>query len=60
LAERADTNPADISGLTDADWAEISSLMRTYKAGGEEALLKAMNELNKQDPDRYVRIVSAL
>jgi len=34
--------------------------MRAYKAGGEEALLKAMNELNEQDRDRYVRIVSAL
>jgi len=60
LADPADTNPADVSGLTDADWAEVSALMRAYKAGGEEALLKAMNELNEQDRDRYVRIVSAL
>ena len=60
MAEPANNNPADISRLTDADWAEISTLMRAYKAGGEEALLKAMNELNKQDRDRYMRIVSAL
>ena len=35
--------------MTDDDWAEINTLMQAYQVGGEEALLKAMNDLKKHD-----------
>jgi hypothetical protein len=48
----------DPSGLTDADWAEISKLQQAYKEGGKRALNKAMAAL-ANDPIRYVAVVGA-
>ena len=38
----------------------MSSLMRVFETRGEEALLKAMNELKEKDPNCFSRIVGAL
>ena len=54
------TDRVDASALTDSDWTEMSALMRVYEARGEEALLKAMNELKDKDPNCFSRIVGAL
>jgi hypothetical protein len=35
----------DPSGLSDADWTEISRLQRIYSQGGNVALSKALDEL---------------
>ena len=53
-----DWEPADTSGLTDADWAEINKLRRAYETGGESALLAAVQELMK-DPVRCTRVIGA-
>ena len=45
----------DSSNLTDADWAEINKLQRTYKDGGKKALNKAIAAL-ATDPIRFVRV----
>ena len=50
--------PSDISGLTDADWAEINKLKRAYEMGGDEALSAAFQELMK-DPVRCTRVIGA-
>jgi len=54
------TDQVDAPALTDSDWTEMSALMRVYEARGEEALLKAMNELKDKDPNCFTRIVGAL
>ena len=48
----------DSSGLTDADWAEINKLKKAYETGGQKALSKAFDDLNK-DPIAYVRVIGA-
>jgi hypothetical protein len=48
----------DISGLTDADWAEINRLQDAYKEGGKRALNKAMAVLAK-DPIRFASVIGA-
>jgi hypothetical protein len=53
-----DWEPADTSGLTDADWAEINKLRRAYETGGESALLAALQELMKA-PVRCTRVIGA-
>ena len=42
---------ANVTGLTDADWADINRLKQIHKQGGSKALSKAMDELYK-DPMR--------
>ena len=37
----------DRTGLTDADWAEINKRKRAHDAGGDAALSKALDELDK-------------
>ena len=37
----------DRTGLTDVDWAEINKLKRAHDAGGDAALSKALDELDK-------------
>jgi len=54
------TDRVDTLALTDSDWTEMSSLMRVFETRGEEALLKAMNELKEKDPNCFSRIVGAL
>ena len=49
---------ADTTGLTDADWAEINKLKRAYETGGQSALSKAFQELDK-DPVRAIRVIGA-
>ena len=51
--------PADSSGLSDADWAHLNKLKAAYESGGSKALSKAIGEL-ATDPIRYVRVVGAL
>jgi hypothetical protein len=46
--------------MTDDDWAEMNTLMHAYQVGGEEALLKAMNELKGKDEDCFTRVANAL
>ena len=46
--------------MTDDDWAEMNALMRAYQVGGEEALLKAMNELKEKDQNCFSRVANAL
>ena len=46
--------------MTDDDWAEMNTLMRAYQVGGEEALLKAMNELKEKDQNCFSRVANAL
>jgi hypothetical protein len=46
--------------MTDDDWAEINTLMQAYQVGGEEALLKAMNELKEKDENSFSRVANAL
>ena len=48
----------DSSGLTDANWADINRLKRTYEEGGQAALSKAMAELS-EDPIRYMAVIGA-
>ena len=49
----------DTSGLTDADWAEINKLRKTYKRGGRKAVGLALEKLAK-DPIRFVVVIGAL
>jgi hypothetical protein len=49
----------DSSGLTDADWAEISKLKRAHESGGRRALSEALEKLRKADPTRYVMVMAA-
>ena len=49
----------DTSGLTDADWAEINKLRKTYKRGGRKAIDLALKKLAK-DPIRYAAVIGAL
>ena len=46
--------------MTDDDWAEINTLMQAYQVGGEEALLKAMNELKEKNENCFSRVANAL
>lgn len=48
----------DSSGLTDANWADINRLKRTYEEGGQQALSKAMADLSG-DPIRYMAVIGA-
>lgn len=48
----------DSSGLTDANWADINRLKRTYNEGGQAVLSKAMAELG-EDPIRYMAVIGA-
>jgi hypothetical protein len=48
----------DSSGLTDANWADINRLKRTYEGGGQAALSKAMAELS-EDSIRYMAVIGA-
>jgi hypothetical protein len=50
--------PSDTSRLTDADWAEINNLKRSYETGGADAALAALQELMK-DPVRCTRVIGA-
>ena len=49
---------ANVTGLTDADWADINRLKQIHKQGGSKALSKAMDELYK-DPIRAVCVMGA-
>src|SRR5205823_1307297 len=51
--------PADTSGLSDADWAHLNKLKAAYETGGSKALSKAIGEL-ATDPIRYVCVMGAL
>jgi hypothetical protein len=53
-------NLCDFCPMTDADRAEMNTLMRAYEVGGEEALFKAMNELKEKDQNCFSRVASAL
>jgi len=61
MAKRPDEplEVADPSFLTDADWAEINKIKKAYEAGGTNALSKAMDELGKGDPIRYLHVLGA-
>jgi hypothetical protein len=48
------------SGLSDADWAEIGRLQRTYSLGGKEALSNALDELLISDRARAAGVIRAL
>ena len=50
----------DTSGLTDADWALINKLRAAYETGGKKALKKALAELVKDDPVRFVVVIGAI
>jgi hypothetical protein len=50
----------DPSGLSDADWAEISRLQRAYSLGGKKALSKALDELLISDRARAAGVIRAL
>jgi hypothetical protein len=58
MTKRDSLEIQDISGLTDADWAEINMLRRAYESGGTKALSKALDRLAK-DPIRHVRVMGA-
>jgi hypothetical protein len=58
-ADEKAPEPVDTSHLTDADWAEISRLRRTWETGGTKAMLKAMKDLAEADPIRYIHVVAA-
>jgi hypothetical protein len=49
----------DSSGLTDADWLEIGNLKQVYEKGGDKALQRALDKLEKYDPIRRFTILSA-
>jgi hypothetical protein len=51
---------ADSSGLSDADWAEISKLRMTHERADTPALEKALRDLCKRDAIRYIRIMHAI
>jgi hypothetical protein len=53
-----DLGIADTSGLTDADWPEINKLKRAYDEGGDKAMSRALEELQK-DPVRAIRVLGA-
>jgi hypothetical protein len=50
----------DPTGLTDADWEEISKLQRAYSSGGTESLADALDRLTTCDPDRAAKVLDAL
>jgi len=54
-----DLEVVDTSGLTDADWAEISRLKSLYETDGRNALSNALAELGESDPVRSIRVLSA-
>jgi hypothetical protein len=54
-----DFGVVDASELTDADWVEINKQKRALDEGGDKALLKAWQELIKEDPVRASRIMGA-
>jgi hypothetical protein len=59
MAEKKDDlGVVDTSKLTDADWAELNKMKRAYDEGGERALSKALEELQK-DVGRAYRIMAA-
>jgi hypothetical protein len=49
----------DPSELSDADWAAINKLRRAQEDGGQNGLLKALDELGN-DPIRYMKVIGAL
>jgi hypothetical protein len=48
-----------VAALTEAERAAIGRLREIYKAGGEEALEKALDELRK-DSIKYIRVIAEL
>jgi hypothetical protein len=59
MPKQSEPEIADTSSLKDADWAEINKLKRAHQSGGTKALDLALQELRKDNPERYVRIVAA-
>src|SRR5215472_9906906 len=59
MSEAEDLAIQDTTGLTDADWAEINKLRNAHKKGGAKAVGRAMQQLAKDDPVRYVRVIGA-
>ena len=49
----------DTTDLTDADWAEINNLKKTYSAGGVKAWSAALEALVARDPIRAGRALGA-
>ena len=50
--------PVDTSELTDTDWVAINEINRAYEARGRMALNKALADLKKADPKRYLKIAA--
>jgi hypothetical protein len=50
---------ADISRLTDADWAKINKLSAIYETSGIKVLSKALDILRESDPVRRYRVMAA-
>jgi hypothetical protein len=48
------------TGLTDADWDEISKLQHAYSSGGTESLADALDRLATSDPERAAKVLDAL
>ncbi|NOJ41379.1 hypothetical protein [Bradyrhizobium australiense] len=46
----------DSSKLTDADWAQINELQRSYQSGGAKALNGAMKKLAKDHPLKFATV----
>ena len=59
MSEAEDLAIQDTTGLTDADWAEINKLRKTYKRGGRKAVGLALEKLAKA-PIRYAAVIGAL
>jgi len=59
MSEAEDLAIQDTTGLTDADWAEINKLRNAHKKGGAKAVGRAMQQLAKDDPVRYVSVIGA-
>jgi hypothetical protein len=54
-----DMEVVDTSGLTDADWAEITKVREAYRSGGKKALDAALEELQQKDLYRLFRVIGA-
>jgi hypothetical protein len=52
------SDPDDELALTDADWAEINRLKRILETEGSKALKKALVDMAKMEPVRYVTITA--
>lgn len=59
MAKQTDPEPIETSHLTDADWAELNKLRRTWRAGGEKAVSRAMAELAAANPICWANILAA-